>query len=72
MSKEHLLDLVKATVNGDEKAAADAFHKYIIARAPTFVSEGKTDEECEENEEEENEEEAEKMKKKHKKSDDKC
>ena len=71
MSKEHLLDLVKATVNGDEKAAADAFHKYIIARAPTFVSEGKTDEECEENEEEENEEEAEKMKKKHKKSD-KC
>lgn len=71
MSKEHLLDLVKATVNGDEKAAADAFHKYIIARAPTFVSEGKSDEECEENEEEENEEEAEKMKKKHKKSD-KC
>lgn len=67
MSKEHLLDLVKATVNGDEKAAADAFHKYIIARAPTFVSEGKTDEECEENEEEENEEEAEKMKKKPKK-----
>lgn len=66
MSKEHLLDLVKATVNGDEQAAADAFHKYIIARAPTFVSEGKSDEECEENEEE-NEEEAEKMKKKPKK-----
>lgn len=67
MSKEHLLDLVKATVNGDEQAAADAFHKYIIARAPTFVSEGKSDEECEENDEEENEEEAEKMKKKPKK-----
>lgn len=66
MSKEHLLDLVKATVNGDEQAAADAFHKYIIARALTFVSEGKSDEECEENEEE-NEEEAEKMKKKPKK-----
>ena len=47
MSKEHLFDMVKATVNGDEKAAADAFHSYVVARMQTQMSEGKKeDEEC--------------------------
>jgi hypothetical protein len=65
MSKEHLFDMVKATVNGDEKAAADAFHSYVVARMQTQMSEGKKEDEecCDDDAEDKKEDEQEESKK---------
>lgn len=69
MSKEHLFDMVKATVNGDEKAAADAFHSYVVARMQTQMSEGKKeDEECCDNDAEDKKEDEQEESKKDKMS----